>query len=348
MFQAYGLAAMYACLGCGLHPVLSPFAGLWFAWDARQNGEWPCLLVASGYVAIQAIAVTILLVAAVKRIRWTGDRRTAPRRPPPTTASPRPSLPRTTASPATTSATGAVRPPISDEAPFDWKEQHVRGSRETADDEAMQTVFRVMAGLAALVIGLMALQAVLRMLVDPNGGSGSVAVSLGAVAAFIQILSIAAFACGTVVRERQWRTLETLQSLPIERIDLLRAKWRVAIGRGWPWLVPGAILIASGLAYSGLPLAAVMSLGYLPGLAMLTAALGLLLSTRCLAMTRAMMIAMSILGALVLVPLVICWVCDPDDATIGGGVMVGFTASVWLAEQIVWRRAVQAFEDDGR
>jgi ABC-type transport system involved in multi-copper enzyme maturation permease subunit len=49
-------------------------------------------------------------------------------------------------------------------------------------------------------------------------------------------VGVAVRATGCVVRERQRHTLDMLLTIPVERRDILRAKWRAAIDRGWPWL----------------------------------------------------------------------------------------------------------------
>jgi ABC-type transport system involved in multi-copper enzyme maturation permease subunit len=348
MFQAYGLAALYTFLGCGLHPVLSPFAGLFFAWRARQEGEWECVVVVCGYVALQLIAIAILLTIAVKRIRWTGDKRTPPKRLP-SAANTANAMPKPLPKPTTLSSSTAVapRPPVSDDDPFTWKEEHVRGQTETADDEAMRTTIRAASALAALVIGVVSFLAVIQMTTTSDGG-GSLAMAMGGIAMFIQLLAITSSACGAVCRERQGRTLESLQSLPVERVELLWPKWMHAVRRGWGWLIPGMLLMVSGMAFEGLPLAAVVLFGYLPALGLFATSWGLLYSIRCTAMTRAMMIAMATVGGLLLVPFVVSWAFDRSQQLLAASVMGVLTLGVAFMVRWSWVRAKHDFEADGR
>ena len=56
------------------------------------------------------------------------------------------------------------------------------------------------------------------------------------------ILGVAYNATGSVVRERQQQTLDALLLLPVDRREILLAKWLASIMRGWPWL---ALLLAT-------------------------------------------------------------------------------------------------------
>jgi ABC-type transport system involved in multi-copper enzyme maturation permease subunit len=50
------------------------------------------------------------------------------------------------------------------------------------------------------------------------------------------VLGVAYRATGSVARERQQQTLEPLLLLPIDRREILRAKWLGSLMRDWPWL----------------------------------------------------------------------------------------------------------------
>jgi ABC-type transport system involved in multi-copper enzyme maturation permease subunit len=54
-------------------------------------------------------------------------------------------------------------------------------------------------------------------------------------------------ATASVVRERQMQTLDMLLLISIERSEILRAKWKGALFKGWPWLA----LLAADLAIGG-------------------------------------------------------------------------------------------------
>jgi hypothetical protein len=55
-------------------------------------------------------------------------------------------------------------------------------------------------------------------------------------------------ATASVVRERQMQTLDMLLLIPIDRSEILRAKWEGALFKGWPWLVLLACDLAIGAA----------------------------------------------------------------------------------------------------
>ena len=50
------------------------------------------------------------------------------------------------------------------------------------------------------------------------------------------VVGVAYRATGSVARERQQQTLEPILLLPIDRGEILRAKWLGSLMRGWPWL----------------------------------------------------------------------------------------------------------------
>jgi ABC-type transport system involved in multi-copper enzyme maturation permease subunit len=63
-------------------------------------------------------------------------------------------------------------------------------------------------------------------------------------------IGVAVRAAGSVVRERQMHTLDMLLTIPVERRDILWAKSRGVIVKGWPWLVVLAGDVFVGLVVS--------------------------------------------------------------------------------------------------
>jgi ABC-type transport system involved in multi-copper enzyme maturation permease subunit len=61
------------------------------------------------------------------------------------------------------------------------------------------------------------------------------------------IIGVAFRSAVCVVRERQMHTLDMLLQLPIERGEILRAKWSGALLKGWPWLIALIAALALGL-----------------------------------------------------------------------------------------------------
>ena len=79
---------------------------------------------------------------------------------------------------------------------------------------------------------------------------------------FTYLLTVGAGAAGSVVRERQRQTIESLLTIPVPRSMLLWAKWRVNIARGWWWGVPAVIILPLGMLASDSPLTALPTVLY--------------------------------------------------------------------------------------
>jgi ABC-type transport system involved in multi-copper enzyme maturation permease subunit len=114
------------------------------------------------------------------------------------------------------------------------------------------------------------------------------------------VLGVSFHAAGTVARERQQRTLEPLLLLPIERREILAAKWLATLIRGWPWallILGNAVLGARMGAYH--PWTAVMlCLVPWPMIAFFTS-FGLLLSVLMSTVLRAYLAMVVVIVALI-------------------------------------------------
>jgi ABC-type transport system involved in multi-copper enzyme maturation permease subunit len=109
-------------------------------------------------------------------------------------------------------------------------------------------------------------------------------------------------AAASVSRERQQRTLDGLLTLPVERRDILRAKWWGSVSvRRWFWYVLAFDLAASALAgqmhplYALLPVAGVVHVAYFTSL-------GLWLSVACRSTLRANLWTAAVLLAVTVGP----------------------------------------------
>ena len=80
MFRAYGLTALYVLFGCGIYPLLSPFAVLVMFYAARAEMSGTQFVLGGMYVAVQLLFAAVALWLATRRVRL--KRRGRPMRPP--------------------------------------------------------------------------------------------------------------------------------------------------------------------------------------------------------------------------------------------------------------------------
>jgi ABC-type transport system involved in multi-copper enzyme maturation permease subunit len=164
---------------------------------------------------------------------------------------------------------------------------------------------------------------------------------------------------GTVVREKQQQTLDTLLLLPIERRDILGAKLLASLLRGWPWLVMLTCSLTLGAAFGVChPLSAVLlCLAAIPPI-LLVSLLGLLISVTAPTVLRANLAMIGFLTAIFCVTYFF-WSplafgvnassfargdprsLDTPQIVIAAGVMVIYL----LTAAFCWTRAVARFEN---
>ena len=247
----------------------------------------------------------------------------------------------------------ANRPPVDPHDPFLWKERHVIGSKRDEDDESIQGLQVALGAVVALTVGFFAFIAVCAMLLSGFSRSyiaaaeGMLMIG-GSVGLFAHLLMIGSAACGTVCRERQRLTLESLLTIPVERWRILWPKWRVCASRGWWWGGAATGSIGLALLVSDTPLTAFPGLAYLLFCAPLAASYGLWLSIQCHTMTRAVLWFMPVAGGLVLLPILIWSLAGVGDDLLAGGLMMMAAGGTGLAAWAFWSSAGQAFEREGR
>jgi ABC-type transport system involved in multi-copper enzyme maturation permease subunit len=152
------------------------------------------------------------------------------------------------------------------------------------------------------------------------------------------VLGVAYRATGSIARERQQQTLDPLLLLPIERSELLRAKFFGCVWRGWPWLafIGGNLLIGTVLGvYHPLSMLCLV-LAVVPIIAFF-AALGLLLSIVMATVMRA---------NLIMVIVFVFFLTCTTSALFGDSPLAyleTFTFSWWTIAEVEWRRVLVAF-----
>lgn len=268
----------------------------------------------------------------------------------------------------------ANRPPVDPDDPFFWKETYVSGHRRDADDDSIRGVSAAVGVIVGLVLVFVVGITFLVLLSSGFSksslkGAQSVLLIGGSMGYFVYLLAVGSAGCGAICRERQKQTLESLLTIPCDREDILWAKWRVCLTRGWWWGVPAAGCVPLGLLIWGFtaeppgqmrmtkPIADslfALRIGVLFGAVFVLAAVpfavsyGLWLSTRCQTITRAVLWFLPAAGLLTLLPLFAWSATDEMD---GKRVLVVFATAcgaTLVAAWVYWKRCFAAFENEGR
>jgi len=200
-----------------------------------------------------------------------------------------------------------ARPRIGDRDPFLWKERFITGRKNNGDDESIRSVFTAIGIAVGVVVGFFGLLIVFGVLV-----SGFHARSLSVLSNFlltvgiatytVYLLMIGAGASGSVVRERQRMTLESLLTIPVDRSAILRPKWRVGMLRAWWWGAATGIAIPLGFLSSTTPELVLVMLALVLIAPPAIVSYGLWLSIRCGTATKATMWLMPGIAAAMAVP----------------------------------------------
>lgn len=399
LFRAYGLTALHVLIGCGLHPILSPFGIISLLFSIEADSMAGFLVIGLGYGAAQLAVAGFSVWLAV---RWVRQSRAVPMRarrdPRPRTrlvprqqrwddviildevalvpadagpapvalavpavernGRPEPERPRRLDPPRTRRVgtavrTGVDRPRVFADDPFYWKERYTLGTKRTADDDSIRGVLIAVGVMVGVIVGFFALIGLLALIVSGFSRNGtdtaaSMMMTAGAGGLFVYLLTVGASAGGSVVRERQRQTLETLLSLPVDRRAILWPKWRVSATRGWWWGGPALLVVPFGLMLSDVPTAAVPGVAFVLAAVPFTVSLALWLSVRCKTVTRAVLWTLPAVGVLSFIP-VIAWRLGRPEWEVFAAVGIGVAAVLVAAAAVVfWVLALTAFEREGR
>jgi hypothetical protein len=166
----------------------------------------------------------------------------------------------------------------------------------------------------------------------------------GGTGLFAYLLAMGTSACGTICRERQRLTLESLLTIPVPRRDILLPKWKVCLNRGWWWGLPAAGVLALAFAASDFSAAFFLAVPYCLVAIPLACSYGLWLSIRCRSVNRAVMWYLPMAGFLVLFPVMICsWISATNGIvlSIAMGVVLVLMAT---AAFTLWKLSERAFD----
>ncbi len=266
----------------------------------------------------------------------------------------------------------ANRPPVDPVDPFLWKETYISGHRRDADDDSIRGLIMAVGVIVGLLVGFVLLITFLVVLASGISqsslkGAQSVLMIGGSMGYFVYLLTLGAAGCGAICRERQKQTLESLLTIPCDRQEILWAKWRVCLTKGWWWGIPAAVCIPLGLMAwamsvekpSWMPgktgdlqlpfqLAAISGAVFVAATIPLAVSLGLWLSARCHTITRAILWFLPVAGGVTLIPLLLWGI---SDASSGKLVLMLFTAAAGVTLFTAWMLWVlchAAFEKEGR
>jgi ABC-type transport system involved in multi-copper enzyme maturation permease subunit len=286
--------------------------------DARQAGDRVISVQDLGLLAIAHLIVTgMCLVFAVIALRETEVLGLGPLPPPPNPPEPKEAPPEITAmlhevttvryarvrleeDPHDAFASPYTLPPMNDNNPLLWKERFVGGPQWAFSPIVLMPSIPFVA--TAFLVTVLWFMGARFTDVDEHQRAlhaGSIVlrffyyVFLGC-----YLLGVAYNAAGSVVRERQQQTLEALLLLPIERREILKAKWLASLIRGWPWLalLAGDILLGF-VANVYHPISAALLLIVPIPIILLLASAGLLISVTMRTALRANLVLVVILLA---------------------------------------------------
>ncbi len=244
-------------------------------------------------------------------------------------------------------------PRIGDGDPFAWKERYTTGHKFTSDDESIRGVLIAMGIAAGLLAGFITLVVAAALAIrnfDERGRGAAAGFFLlaGSAGSFVYLIVIGLNASGSVVRERQRNTLESLLMIPVERRRILAPKYRGAIRRALWWGVPAGLFLPLGCLFTRVPAVALPVLVTAVAAVPMVVGYGVLLSVRCRTATKAALWLLPAVAVLTVYPLVLCANLDERQWAFWTAMACAPAALVVPLAWYFWHRAVAEFERDGR
>lgn len=193
-------------------------------------------------------------------------------------------------------------PYMHDDDPLLWKETYFGNRLPSFEMDMMKGCVTglLVAGSLPLVFGIfVALASSNNPREILNGLFRVVSIAFGAF--LIPLAGVRAVGC--VSRERQQQTLDTLFTLPLDRADFLRAKWRAAYLWLWPWSIGLGVFAALILFVASVhPVGLAVSAGLLAAAVVFFLTLAVWLSVRCQTVVRATTWYLGVVFAAFLLP----------------------------------------------
>ena len=329
LFWAFGVLAASAVLAAGgqlccsarelllLSPVTT-FVPLFDVWRKTPPADptWAMVATFAGVHFGVAAGCVLVAVANVRRPAGIADSPVSVKPPPPPAPPDDPPMPEWYRQhvreafpddvPRPADGRGFVVPPLTDaDDPLAWKEEHF-AARLTGVEGRWFAWLRG-CGLAFL-LGLLALGLLVLVVIGLRGSGDGLRIGLNWLTRFFLAVGVCGVpmiglrAAAGVSTERAKGTLEALFSLPIDRADILRAKWRAVVRRGSGWLYGMAALLGMATLLGAVrPLAAAGVAAVVAGFTLFCLGVGGWLSVRCASAVRAALWTLAVaLGALLL------------------------------------------------
>lgn len=291
------------CLSCGSWAGISPFL---IRPDMLANSSGAVTVYEAMFASVARMGLigvglgTICTFLGVFSLRDMEGQKFAPRptKPPPVPAPGSVKLPEM--EPAR-----PPLPPVTDQ-PLLWKELHAGGEVWTRSPMVLGPSFLLFLPYVVVLVVWYGINWFFA--IEPKAREDLIQVWLNITRLMVIMVSalgcVAAgfFAAGSVAREREQRTLDSLLTLPVSRRDILNAKWIAAIVRGHGWLYLVAVFCFAEVLMTGSLARQVLRLS-VPFLHLLfVVSLGIFLSVFSRTMQRAYIAMAVLLGLLVLAP----------------------------------------------
>jgi ABC-type transport system involved in multi-copper enzyme maturation permease subunit len=238
------------------------------------------------------------------------------------------------------------KPKIEKNDPFFWKERYSTGQTQGEDDESIKGITRLLAGVSGVFVFLAVMFAILTFSTEGQSGFETlrtILLLLGSAGFFAHLLQVGLASCGTICRERQHLTLESLLTIPEDRKTMLWPKWVTSATKGI-WFYPSSLVLILGFALSKSPAGVLPAIVYFLAAIPFATSFGLWLSTRCQTINKAILWFLPVAGMMTVVPLAIgswmgpttwFWWCLTFQIFAGVLVFGGW----WF-----WWRSAKAFE----
>jgi ABC-type transport system involved in multi-copper enzyme maturation permease subunit len=245
------------------------------------------------------------------------------------------------------------RPRIGDGDPFAWKEKYTTGNKFTSDDESIRGVLVAVGIAGGLVVGFFGFIVAIALLVSRFGEDARTFATgffliAGSGGFFLYLIVIGLAATGSVVKERQRNTLESLLTIPVDRRKILWPKYRIALRRALGWGIPAGLFLPVGFLFSRVPTVAPPVLVFVVASVPMIVGYGMLLSVRCRAATKAALWLLPAVALVTLFPLALWVNLQEYDWAFWTALACVPAALVAPLGWFFWSRAVAEFERDGR
>ncbi len=243
------------------------------------------------------------------------------------------------------------KPRLGNNDPFAWKEKYAATVGRSADDEAIRAMVYLLGGIMASVLGIFLVIALMTIAVNLNSTRNTEAakwlmLTAGAAGLFAHQLQMGMAAAGTVCRERQRLTLESLLTIPVSRRAILWPKWVTCAARGWWWGGPAMAAVVLSFLLSGVPILAVPVVLFVLAGPPLVVSFALRLSVISTSTNRALLWTLPLVAFLTLYPIVVAAWAEKDTWFWWLLPTAVLACGAWGGAVLYWRAALADFNKE--